>query len=311
MANPTQLYKIAGEVSEPLIKRVQGAMDWLFSSKAQNIGTELAEDAQKLHGKPLAINVTEAGETKYYPSTHTIRVNPNQIDNSFVSAPDGSLHRMTLERSLAHEMKHATQPGLNDDVLSAVNEVKEKAQSDATASLFNSEQLDAAAGKLYKAQNAQHRQVAEHIVGEYVDEFALPINLKVRQILADSPEFTKYRVEYELPALKVENRVAELQGGPGRVDYLDTDPRMLRETLVNTVSHERGIHLKPDLPPHLAEELGAVSAGARQSFSPAKPAADAQDFLGGGSAQADLWESVPLPTPPKPSGPAGRGGPSH
>ncbi len=102
------LFRIVGEEG-PALRRVEEAMEWLLSPKAEGLGQQLLHEAHALHGKPLTIAVSKAASNGYLNALgeHTIHINPHHVEQIALSAADGAAHLMSVERCLGHEMTHA------------------------------------------------------------------------------------------------------------------------------------------------------------------------------------------------------------
>jgi hypothetical protein len=212
------LFKIVGEEG-PVLRRVEEAMEWLLSPKAEGIGHKLLYDAHKLHGKPVTIIATTVEQNGYWPlEGHIVKINPKHLAGATLKAADGTSHVFSVERSLAHELVHAGQRDATAEVEQALEAIKERAQA-AAISHLDEQALAEQAAPLIKASEAPDYHTARQHIAEYVDQVALPQQADVIRHLHSDPEFIQYATTIEPPAIAIENRVAALRGEPLRTDY--------------------------------------------------------------------------------------------
>lgn len=242
------LYKVVGEEG-PILKRVEEALAWLLSPKAEGIGEKLLRDAHALHGKPVTIVATTTEQTAYYNmlGEHAVKINPKHIAGVTLKAADGTSHVMSVERTLAHELVHAGQKEATVEVENALEAIKVRAQTKAMER-FSEQEIAQSQSHLTKALDAPDYHTARKHVEEYVDKVALPMNTETMAHLHADPEFVQYTQTLEVPAMAVENRVAQIRGEPVRGDYAhahDIEPASLREMMIDEVSKELELHAKP------------------------------------------------------------------
>lgn len=247
------LFKVVGKEGSSL-RRVEEAIAWLISPKAEKIGEKLLNDAYALHGKPLTMLITDMEQTGYHNllGEHAIHVNPRQIAGVSLRAPDGRLHAASVERALAHELVHAGQPqAATAEWGLALDTIRRRAHS-AAASHFTPAQLMEHNMYLVHAANASDYHTARQHVTNYVDKVALPLEESVRHRMHSDPQFTQYVAELEAPAIAIENRVANLRGEPLRGKYAtahEIEPQELRQMMINQLSSDLAIQDKKGIPP--------------------------------------------------------------
>ena len=245
------LYKIEGKAG-PALQRVEEAMEWLLSPKAEGIGEKLLRDAHELHGKPVTIEVAE-GLTAYNPPHlgHRINIDPNYITGTTVMDAMGKAYPVSWERTLGHELKHAGQKEWTEELQSKVSAL----QTD--AALKVSEQLPQELQEemfplIQRIIDAKDYDTAMKHIDSYVDRIALPMQNASPSILTDHPEFMSYINNIEKPAIDVENQIARLLGEPVREDYLSSYV-LGREMLHSTLKGELSRTLKLDKLPGAPE----------------------------------------------------------
>jgi hypothetical protein len=242
------LFKIVGEEG-PVLRRVEEAMEWLLSPKAEGIGQKLLHDAHELHGKPITIIASTVEQNGYYAEGHLAKINPNHLAAITLKAADGTSHAFSVERSLAHELTHAGQREATAEAEHALEAINERAQAAAIAHL-DKQALIEQASHLIKANEAPDYHTARQHIADYVDQVALPQHAEVMRHIHNDPEFIRYVTTMEPAPVAIENRVAALRGEPLRTDYTtahEIAPEALREIMIDEFSNQLGIHQKPRL----------------------------------------------------------------
>lgn len=241
------LFKIVGEEG-PALRRVEEAMEWLLSPKAEGIGQKLLHDAHALHGKPLTVAISKEASNGYLNAIHTIRINPHQVEQVAITTADGTSHLMSVERCLGHEMKHAGQTRLQEgaaELMQLDARITESLQSHLSPA-----QKAAQHEPMIKAMEALDYETARQHLGTYVDDFVVPMRTKVERELFAHPDYIKHIQEFEMPAVEVENRIATLRGEPTRTDYASShqiDPQKKREMFLDELSSVLELNNKPRL----------------------------------------------------------------
>jgi hypothetical protein len=245
--DPKTLFKIVGEEG-PALRRVEEAMEWLLSHKAEGIGQQLLQEAHELHGKPLTIAVSQEASNGYLPVLHTIRINPLHMEKVTISAADGTSHLMSVERCLGHEMKHATQARVQEgaaELMALDAKISESLQSHLTP-----EQKTAQHEPMIKAMQASDYETAHRHLEAYVDQVVLPNRKAVEPQLFAHPDHIKYVQEFEMPAIEVENRIAVLRGEPTRTDFTSShqiDSQKKRQMMLGELLSILELDKKPRL----------------------------------------------------------------
>ena len=256
-----KLFKIVGEKG-PELTRVKEAMDWLLSPKAKGIGQKLLQDAHKLHEKPLTIKVSKLSSGyEDLLGQHTVLINPRQVESFVVTGANGKSGVMSVERALAHEMKHATQKGAAEQTANK-SLLEAKIKGDAESHL-TMRQREALHDDMFKAQDASYFETARAHLAKYIDKVAIPMQEKVDHLLSAHPEYKKFMKKIEMPAVKVENRVATLRGEPIRADYESSHkiaPEKLRDLAVEELSSILELERKPHLPLALPKDVAPLTA---------------------------------------------------
>ncbi len=243
------LFKLVGEEG-PALRLVEEAVEWLLSPKAEGIGEQLIHDAHALHGKPVTIVATATEQTAYYNllGEHTVKINPNHISGVTLKAADGTSHVMSVERTLAHELKHAGQAEVTAEVENAL-EAMQLCAHQKTLSRFSEEEIAHQNSHLMHAMDAPDFETAQQHVADYVDKVALPQQAETMRNFHHDPEVIDYVTRIEAPAVDIENRVAALRGEPLRTNYMhshDIDPAMARQMTIDELSNELELHTKPE-----------------------------------------------------------------
>ena len=243
------LFKIVGEEG-PALRRVEEAIEWLLSPKAEGIGQKLLHDAHALHGKPLTVAVSKEATNGYLNALgeHTIRINPSHVEKVTISAADGTSHLMSVERCLGHEMKHAGQARVQEGAAEKMlleTQVYTRLQSHLTP-----EQQAAQYEHMVNALEAPDYHTARRHLGTYVDQVVIPMQDAVDRELFVHPDYQKFLHEFEMPAIEVENSIATLRGEPVRSNYTSShqiDPQQKREMIVDELSAVLELNKKPRL----------------------------------------------------------------
>lgn len=243
------LFKIVGEEGQAL-RRVEEAMQWLLSPKAEGIGQKLLHEAHELHGKPLTIAVSTEASNGYLNAIgeHTIRINPHHLEKVSITASDGTSHIMSVERCLGHEMKHAGQARVQEGA--AEKMLLEAQIGTSLQSHLTAEQRAAQFEHMVNALEAPDYHAARKHLETYVDQVALPMQEAVNHELFVHPEYIKHVQEFEMPAIEIENRIATLRGEPIRADYTSMHqiaPEKKREMMVDELSSVMELNKKPRL----------------------------------------------------------------
>lgn len=241
------LFRIVGEEG-PALRRVEEAMEWLLSPKAEGLGQQLLHEAHALHGKPLTIAVSKAASNGYLNALgeHTIHINPHHVEQIALSAADGAAHLMSVERCLGHEMTHAGQARAREGAAELLH-LDAKITESVQAHLSPAEKA-AQHEPMIKAIEAPDYETARKHLGTYVDTFVLPMRDKVERELRAHPEYLKHIHEFEMPAVDIENRIAALRGEPARTDYACShhiDPQRKRDMFLNELSSILELDSKP------------------------------------------------------------------
>ncbi len=244
------LYKVVGEDTSAL-KKVEEAIAWLLSPKAEGIGEKLLRDAHDLHGKPITIVATATKETGYTNllEEHTVQINPKHIAGVTLKAEDGTEHIFSIERVIAHELTHAGQREATKEIENKLTEITTRAETNAM-SHFSETEIAEQQSHLNKALESEDYHTARKHVVDYVDKTLLPIQTKAMQYLHNDPEFIKYMERLEVPAVVMENKIATLRGEPLRYNYAtshDVKPETLREMMIDQLSEVLEIHTKPKI----------------------------------------------------------------
>ena len=243
------LFKIVGEEG-PALRRVEEAMEWLLSPKAEGIGQKLLHDAHALHGKPLTIAVSEAS-SGYIASEHIVRINPHQVENVPFLTAEGVPHKRSLEACIGHEFTHAGQVRVQEGA--AEKAMLEGKIGDAYRSRLTAEQSYKFHSQSMNIYEAQDYHTARQHLETYVDETLLPMMDATNRELFLHPDYIKHVQEFEMPAIEIENRIAALRGEPVRADYASThiiSPEQKREMIINELS----IAMQLDKKPRIATE---------------------------------------------------------
>ncbi len=244
------LFKVIGE-DGPALRRVEEAVAWLLSPKAEGIGKQLIRDAHALHGKPVTIVATATEQTAYYNllGEHAVKINPTHISGVTLKGADGTAHVMSVERTLAHELKHAGQAEATVDVENALEAMQMRAHQK-TLSRFSETEIAEQQAPLIKAMEAPDYHAAQKHVADYVDQVALPQQSETMHHFHHDPEVVDYIAKIEAPAVEIENQVAVLRGEPVRTDYMhahDIDPKMARQMMIDEISNQLELHAKPKI----------------------------------------------------------------
>jgi hypothetical protein len=244
-----KLFKIVGEEG-PALRRVEEAMEWLLSPKAEGIGEQLLHDAHALHGKPITIAVSKEAGSGYLNAIgeHTIRLNPHHVEKISILAADGSSHAMSVERCLGHELKHAGQPRMEEGVVEKM--LLETHIGAARQSTLTPEQQANEFAHLFKALDAPDYHTAMAHLEHHVDKAVIPMQLAVDKELFAHPDYIKHVEEFEMPAIRVENQIATLRGEPTRTDYTSSHqitPENRRQMMIDELSAVMELNTKPRL----------------------------------------------------------------
>jgi hypothetical protein len=252
------LFKIVGEEG-PALRRVEEAIEWLLSPKAEGLGQKLLHDAHALHGKPLTIAVSEAS-SGYIPGEHIVHLNPHQVENvSFLTA-EGVPHKRALEGCIGHELKHAGQARLQEGA--AEKAMLEGKIGDAYRGRLTAEQSYTLHEQRRNIFEAPNYHTARQHLEKYVDETLLPMMEATDRELFAHPDYIKHVQEFEMPAIEIENRIATLRGEPIRADYASTHiipPEQKREMIIEELSTAMQLGKKPRLAPEVTQRLDGQS----------------------------------------------------
>ncbi|MEK6747056.1 MAG: hypothetical protein AABY33_08510 [Pseudomonadota bacterium] len=257
--NIENLFKIVGE-EEPEFQRVKEAMEWLISPKAAGIGQKLLRDAYALRGKPLTIEVSKEAQTAYLDlnGEHTIRINPHNAEKTTILDNNGKSVQMSVERALAHEMKHSGQDGLQEATNNKT--ILEDKISNFYKPNFTPEQKSAISEDMARAMESPDYETARQHLAKYVDQFAVPKQKAVSRELFAHPEYIEYVKKFEMPAVEVENQIAVLRGEPARITYLSSyniKPEDRRDMILDELSETMELNKKPHLSAVVQDAKGA------------------------------------------------------
>ncbi len=267
MVDVKTLFKIIGE-ERAAVQRVEEAMEWLLSPKAEGIGQELLHNAHATHGIPLTIVATTTEQTGHYPLLgHVLKINPRHIAHISIEAADGTSHAISVERALAHELEHTARPAKEAaDADMALLGIRLKAEAAAMPKMSEAELMEAIK-PLMKASEATDYHTARAHIANYVDGAVMPLQGTVERHLYNDPDFKHYVDRFEVPAIEVENRVAALRGEPLRKDYTTSykpSPEIVREMTIDQLGAIIEIDKKPRLDVARADgKLWTDSLGSR------------------------------------------------
>jgi hypothetical protein len=244
MSKPTaELFQIVGEEG-PVLQRVRAAMEWLLSPKAKGIGEKLLRDAHAQRpSATLLISAPTEAYTQYNRMRHAIFFNATSLDRHLRRAPNGTLQPMSVECTLAHELVHAGQSiahvvgrhtGYNHAYVEInstdrILEMRKKSH----------EYREAAKKALYRTTALSNLEKGARI--------AVKADDLVIEAMKKHPDVVDYVINVEMPAVAVENEVANLRGEPTRNDYLSSI--LTRKERTERWVHNNACHLKVDEKP--------------------------------------------------------------
>lgn len=242
------LFKIVGEEGSAL-RRVEEAMEWLLSPKAEGIGEDLLRRMHVVHNKPVTISVSATGLTGYDGLGHVLHINPPHIAGMSLKSADGISHGISIERELGHELQHATEsPEIYLPACRRMALLRDLAADKAKQSIPMQQRVKHSM-ILARVKSARDYETAERHIMQYVDEAALPLVPKVMDALRESEEFAKLLEKIEAPAVAIENRIAALRGEPMRpTDYLigyDIKPEVDRRLAIDQLAAQFNIQHLP------------------------------------------------------------------
>lgn len=176
-----EFYRIEGGTHEDN-NRVQAAMNWLISEKADRIGEQILRDAYKLHKKPLIIKITDEHNNSYSDlmGEHTIEVTTKDLKGNLLAI------------NLARELVHSSQPNYGQRALDIMSLVLTKYDE-------------------VVAQISEQPKVSRKNFDKLVD-FRMAFNEKAKDLLSGNSVYIRYQNEVEKPAEKVARKIARIIG---------------------------------------------------------------------------------------------------
>ncbi len=240
VGNIKELYRIVSGTSEEKA-HVQGAIDFLFSQKAWNIGKGLLNKAYKRHKKPVIIHAARGEAIGYDHVEHAIYINPEQVSKLNFLDYKGVRYEPTLESTLAHEFVHAGQDAI------AIEKLKNSANSDGKLKILDRIYIDKVSAYESDIANARTYESAMEKLNEFAD-WKLPSKMKSVEYQYNHPTFREYIKKVEDPAVNAERLVSSAQRSGIRKEYID--PRILapeynRKKIIDKYVESLDIDKKP------------------------------------------------------------------
>ncbi len=199
------LYKIEGG-KDNARRRVEVAMDWLLSEKADGIGEQLLLDAYELHKKPITISITEHHDNTYNDlfGEYKIDITPESLRGNFLTI------------RLARELVNASNPNFHELVQKIV---------------------DLEYTSYDKMPKLDEPKLTKRNVKDYAENFTLKLRDEMNNILNSDPFYIRYISEVKKPAEAVAKRVAGLLGE--RKPLITTDKVEVKGGLLQRLAEEK------------------------------------------------------------------------
>ncbi|KAB2879755.1 hypothetical protein F9K33_07935 [bacterium] len=220
-----------------LIARVQKAVEWIASTPE---GLVALHEAYDLHGKPLTIFVSSKASAIGYGlhDKNIILANPLISDNTFFKGQHGEKIDCSLERFLAHELKHATQPHmLGHDALK--KRLPEIIHSYLTQSIPFYQYMHRI--KASVSDEAKLKEIFGEMFDAHIGSNIGTLTSHIEREGSKDEVIQNYVREFEVPAIEFENLIMKYNNEPERsTDYLNSGiyEQLLNNEAVNILNRD-------------------------------------------------------------------------
>ncbi len=207
-----------------MISRVEKAIEWIDSKPE---GHAKLEEAVTLHGHHVVIYVSsKIDQTGFmmHDGMPIVAINPKSIDHEILHGENGEAIQMTVERALAHELLHATQPNvyaIGSEYFARRTQISAEAMPDIPFDKYQHRFAFINGEADINVGEVKARELLSEIYDAHIGQKSLEFSHDVAARVGADPICQRFISDYEVPAIEFENlMMKKYKGEAGRTkDY--------------------------------------------------------------------------------------------